>query len=96
MQSLPGNGALYVGSKGKLYHSSHGGMPVLLPGELHEAAAKVPKTIERSPGHYEEWIRACKGGPMPVSNFEYAGPLTETMLLGMLALSLPRSTPRVG
>jgi predicted dehydrogenase len=88
-EKLGPNGALYIGSKGKLYHSSHGGMPQLLPRELHEEAAKVPKTIERSPGHYEEWIRACKGGPMPVSNFEYAGPLTETMLLGILALRAP-------
>ena len=88
-ESLDSNGALYIGSKGKLYHGSHGGMPRLLPHALHEDAAKVPKTIERSPGHYQEWINACKGGPMPVSNFSYAGPLTETMLLGVLALRAP-------
>jgi predicted dehydrogenase len=88
-ERLDGNGALYIGSKGKLYHSSHGGMPKLLPHSLHEEAAKVPKTLERSPGHYEEWIRACQGGPKPVWNFDYAGPLTETMLLGILALRAP-------
>ena len=88
-ERLDGNGALYIGSKGKLYHSSHGGMPHLLPHSLHEEAAKVPKTLKRSPGHYEEWIQACQGGPKPVSNFDYAGPLTETMLLGILALRAP-------
>ena len=83
------NGVLYVGTKGKMHHSSHGGMPQLLPSELHEEAAKVPKTMKRSPGHYEEWLLACKGGPKPVSNFDYAGPLTEILLLGILALRAP-------
>jgi predicted dehydrogenase len=88
-ERLPGNGVLYVGSKGKMYHGSHGGMPQLLPRALHEEAAKVPKTMERSLGHYEEWVSACKGGPRPVSNFDYSGPLTETVLLGVLALRAP-------
>lgn len=86
---LDGNGVLYVGSKGKMYHGSHGGMPQLLPEALHEEAKNVPKTMARSPGHYEEWLLACKGGPKPVSNFDYAGPLTEVVLLGVLALRAP-------
>ena len=89
-QRLPDNGVLYVGSKGKMYHGSHGGMPQLLPRELHDEAAKVPKTMERSPGHYEEWVAACKGGPRPVSNFDYSGPLTEIVLLGVLGLKRGR------
>jgi hypothetical protein len=64
-------------------------MPELLPRELHEAAKNVSKTLPRSPGHYEEWIAACKGGPRPMSNFDYAGPLTEIVLLGVLALRAP-------
>ena len=88
-QRLPDNGVLYVGSKGKMYHGSHGGMPQLLPAALHEQAKPVPKTMTRSPGHYEEWLAACKGGPRPVANFDYAGPLTEIVLLGVLALRAP-------
>jgi predicted dehydrogenase len=88
-ERLPENGVLYVGSKGKMYHSSHGGMPQLLPRELHDIAAKVPRSMERSPGHYEEWVEACKGGPRPISNFDYAGPLTEIALLGVLSLRAP-------
>jgi predicted dehydrogenase len=88
-QALPDNGALYVGSKGKMYHSSHGGMPQLIPAELNEAAAKVAKTMPRSIGHYEEWLAACKDGSKPVSNFDYAGPLTEIALLGVLAMRAP-------
>ncbi|MFO0840805.1 MAG: Gfo/Idh/MocA family oxidoreductase [Gemmataceae bacterium] len=88
-QHLPDNGVLYVGSKGMMYHSSHGGMPHLVPAELHHEAKKVAKTMVRSPGHYEEWVQGCKGGPKPASNFDYAGPLTEIVLLGVLALRAP-------
>lgn len=88
-QKLPDNGVLYIGSKGKMYHSSHGGMPQLLPGELHEDAKKVPKTMDRSPGHYEEWVLACKGGKRPAASFDYSGPMTETVLLGVLSLRSP-------
>jgi predicted dehydrogenase len=88
-ERLPDNGVLYVGSKGRMFHSSHGGMPQLLPRDLHNEAANVPKTLKRSPGHYEEWIEACKGGPRPISNFDYSGPLTELVLLGVLALKVP-------
>ena len=45
--------------------------------------------MARSPGHYEEWVQGCKGGPRPVSNFDYAGPLTEMVLLGCLATRFP-------
>lgn len=86
---LHDNGVLYVGTKGIMHHGSHGGMPELFPSELNERAKAVPKTMARSPGHYEEWLLACKGGPRPVSNFDYAGPLTEIVLLGVLALRAP-------
>lgn len=88
-QRLPDNGVLYIGSKGKMYHGSHGGMPQLLPAALNEAAKSVAKTMERSPGHYEEWVQACKGGKRPVDNFDYSGPLTETVLLGVLSMRSP-------
>ena len=86
---LHDNGVLYVGTKGIMHHGSHGGMPEVFPAELNEQAKAVPKTMTRSPGHYEEWLLACKGGPRPVSNFDYAGPLTEIVLLGVLALRTP-------
>jgi hypothetical protein len=38
-------------------------------------------------GHQGSWVAACKGdGPVPSSNFDYAGPLTETILMGNLAI----------
>ena len=40
--------------------------------------------------HYQEWVQACKGGPKPLSNFDYAGPLTEAILLGNIAAKAGR------
>lgn len=45
-----------------------------------------PQALSRSPGHREEWLSACKGGPAPGSTFDWAGPMTETVLLGNVAL----------
>jgi hypothetical protein len=44
------------------------------------------KTEAPSIGHKEEWIEACKGGVPAGANFDYAGPLTEMVLLGNLAV----------
>ncbi len=88
-ESLPGNGALYIGSRGVMYHGSGGDMPRLAPVELAEEARQVPKTMPRSVGHHREWLEACKGGKPAMSNFGYSGPLTEIVLLGNLALRTP-------
>jgi hypothetical protein len=45
-----------------------------------------PKTIPRSIGHHQEWLAACKGGKPAQANFEFAGPLTEAVLLGNIAI----------
>jgi hypothetical protein len=64
-------------------------MPQLLPAELAEAAAAVPKTMPRSPGHHEEWVEGCKSGRQPTASFAYSGPMTEIALLGVLSLRAP-------
>ena len=46
----------------------------------------APKLLTRSPGHYRDWIRACKGGDAACSNFNVASPFVEWMLLGVIAL----------
>ena len=85
---MPGNGVIYYGSKNNMMHKSHGGVPRIFPEIKMQAAAKsglIPeKTMKRSPGHYDEWLQAIKDNDYngPRSNFDYAGPLTETMLLG--------------
>jgi predicted dehydrogenase len=88
-EELPGNGTLFVGSQGMLYCSSHGGEPRLIPSARMKDFQPPPKSMERSIGHHAEWIAACKGGKPAMSNFDYSGPLTETVLLGNLALRAP-------
>ena len=59
------------------------------PGCCQTAAWKTTSFpshfLSRSPGHYRDWIRACKGGEPACSNFDYAGPFTEVVLLGVIA-----------
>ena len=87
-------GVLFVGDKGKLSCGCYGKSPVLMPEELRRDYPQPPKTIPRIPGgldgHEKDWIRACKGGTPASSNFEYSGPLTETVVMGNLALRTGR------
>jgi predicted dehydrogenase len=78
-----GAGTLFVGEKGMLLadYDRH----VLLP-EKDFAEFKPPKPfITESIGHHNEWIEACKTGGPTTCNFDYAGALTETVLLGNVA-----------
>jgi hypothetical protein len=45
-----------------------------------------PKTLPRSPGHYREWIEACKGGLAPAANFGFESTVAEALLLGNIAV----------
>lgn len=92
-QQVPENGCLYLGSKHHLMHGSHGGNPVIVDAK-HDAYVAPPKTEERSPGHYAEWIEAIrKGDPSRAkSNFDVAAPLTETLLLGVIGSLLGAGT----
>jgi predicted dehydrogenase len=86
-QKPSGSGCLIIGSKGTMYSpSDYGGEYRLLPLEIFRGYRPPRPTLPRSPGHHAEWIRACKGGPPAMSNFDYAGPLTEMALLGNIAI----------
>ena len=92
---LPGTGNLYIGTKGKLLvGGDYGESPRLIPEKFmmdysEQTKGKTsPNKIEASPGHHEEFLLAARGERpwnFPKSNFsEYAGPLTEVMLLGAI------------
>jgi predicted dehydrogenase len=84
-----GCGVLIIGTKGKMMCGTYGMNPTLLPTSRTKEV-KVKETIERVPeGHYLQWVNACIAGygkKKLSSPFEYAGPLTETVLMGNLAL----------
>ena len=63
-----------------------GRSPRLIPETKMKEYGRPPKTLPRSIGHYQEWIEACKGGKPAGCNFNFAGPLTESVLLGNIAL----------
>jgi len=89
---LGDNGILFVGDKGKLLGGSHAGVPRLIPEARMKEYGKPPQTLPRSPGHHKEWIDACKAGkPQDAkSGFWYAGPFTEALLVGNLAVRLQK------
>jgi predicted dehydrogenase len=73
---------LFVGDKGKMLGHR------LIPESRMQEYKKPPQTLPRSPGHHQEWITGCKGGPPAGSNFDVAGPLAEVVLLGNIAIRL--------
>ena len=90
-ERLPGgsSGQLFVGSEGVIGADMYATEPRLFPTTLHDEvmASPQPPTYPRSPGVHREWIDACKGHGTAGSNFpDHAGPLTEVVLLGNLAV----------
>lgn len=79
------NGVMLVGEDGVLLTDWDEPWRMFPEGRAKEYGTP-PKVLPRSPGHHEEWIQACKGGPKPGSSFDWAGPLTEGVLLGNVAL----------
>ncbi len=92
-QSTPDNGCVYVGSKHLMQHRSHGGAPSIVDNKASDFKAPE-KTMERSPGHYKEWMNAIRAGDYTLakSNFDVAVPLTETLLLGTIGSLLGPGT----
>jgi hypothetical protein len=85
-------GILFEGTKGKLLAGLFGKKPTLLPTSKMKDA-KFPKSkypfVERgSEGHQTQWVQACKKGfgAYTSSSFDIAGPLTETVIMGNLAV----------
>lgn len=83
VEKIPIAGSLILGEKGKLFSAGDNGSGYQLLGDVTEPKVEIVK----SPGHFAEWVQAMKAGKQAVSNFpDYAGPLTETILLGNLAV----------
>ena len=84
------NGTLFVGDKGMLACGCYGGGPCLIPSEKMKDFTRPERSIPNSTGHYKEWLDACMGIDPPkggwTNNFDYAGPFTEMVLLGNLAV----------
>jgi predicted dehydrogenase len=87
-------GQLWIGDRGSFFAGTYGGDPTMCDEARHaEVVAKpVPKKYPRTEGVYKEWIAAIKAGTQPGSSFAgHAGPLTEMIVLGNLAVRSGRT-----
>jgi predicted dehydrogenase len=87
-----GNGYIFEGTKGKLM-ANYERMPVLLPSasmkDIKFPSPTLPRVQGQEAGHYTQWVDACIAGygKMQLSSpFEFAGPFTEAVLMGNLAI----------
>jgi hypothetical protein len=86
LSTPPPDGSLFIGDKGMLTTGTYGEDTRLIPAENMKDYQLPQPVLTRSPGHYRDWIRACKGGDPACSNFNVAVPFVEWMLLGVIAL----------
>jgi predicted dehydrogenase len=86
-------GSVFIGDIGVLICGCYGRNPRVFPQEKMRELPKTPQKIERVPGglegHEKNWVRACKEGKPASTPFDYAGPLSEMVLMGNLAVRFP-------
>jgi predicted dehydrogenase len=85
---MPGQGSIFIGTKGVML-LPHVGMPMLLPEERYKDFEM--KVVEGT-DHYHQFVDAVLGNGKTSTSFDYAGPLTEAVLLGPLATPFPKQT----
>lgn len=91
---LPPNGCIMVGKDDTLFVPMYWGAGEFLSGARMDDFKEVERTLPRFPGadqdndyaHHQEWIESIKGNGEALSNFDYAGPMTEAVLLGNVAM----------
>jgi predicted dehydrogenase len=93
-RTLPESGTIFIGDKGKMWCETYSESPRLIPESAMQAFTnRPPRTLPRVPegraGHERNWLDAIRQKGQAVSHFDYAGPFTETVLLGNVALRFP-------
>ena len=87
-RQLPDQGSIFVGSKGVML-LPHIAKPEFYP-EAQFKDFSYPQLEPRN--HWRQFAEACRGNDKTSANFDYAGPLTETVLLGGVATRYPATT----
>jgi hypothetical protein len=85
---FPGAGSIFVGTKGVML-LPHFDLPTLFPKAAFKDF-KFPHVAGFK--HWGQFVNACRGEDKTTANFAYAGPLTETILLGNIATRFPHTT----
>src|SRR5205085_9195957 len=86
-------GSFLIGEKATLFSpDDYGGRSFIITSDKIEEITgkpeKLPSNGGGDTGQKREWVAAIKGGPKALSNFDYAAMLTETILLGNIAVQL--------
>ena len=88
-RKLNTTGAIVIGDKGKIMYGSHGADGVRIIPESKMKDYKQPaQTLPRVRGHHNDWLQAIKNNKQAGSNFDYGGPLTELVQLGIIAIKM--------
>jgi hypothetical protein len=85
----PGDGAVFVGSKGYMSTCSRGEGVWLLPASRWAEYKLPPQVLQRGVNHQQDWIRACKGGAPGVSEFSVASKYIGWLALGAISVRVP-------
>ncbi|MBN2355801.1 gfo/Idh/MocA family oxidoreductase, partial [candidate division KSB1 bacterium] len=86
-------GVLFIGDKGTMMCGNYGESPRIIPESKMQEYVRPEKKFPRVSGHMSEWIECCKSGKKSSTDFSYSGPLTETMLLGCVAVRCKEMQP---
>ncbi|WP_396625089.1 Gfo/Idh/MocA family protein [Luteitalea sp.] len=92
-RKLPESGTIFVGDKGKMWCETYSESPRLIPESAMQAFQRPAKTLPRVEGgrggHEKNWLDAIRQKGKAVADFDYAGPFTEAVLLGNVAMRFP-------
>ena len=89
-EPMPEEGLLFVGDEGKILAEFNGRNPRLLPKSRMASFEPPPRTLPRPADELDQWIRACRGTAPSDASFENVSAITETILLGTIAVRVDR------
>jgi hypothetical protein len=88
-REMPKEGMLIVGDKGKILAEFSGGSPRLIPEKKMQVFKRPPQTLPRPIEELDQWIQACYGEKPSDARFEVLRPVSESLILGTVALRIP-------
>lgn len=88
-EDVSGFNEIFIGTKGYMGTSGRGESVHIIPESRMQEYKNPPKVLERSPGHFQDWIRSVKESIPSCSHFGISGPYTEWMLLGAISWRFP-------
>jgi predicted dehydrogenase len=87
-RELPDQGSILIGTDGVMV-IPHIAAPILLPeAKFKDFAVQAVEGAD----HWHQFVDAVRGEGKTSANFDYAGPLTESVLLGSVATYYPKTT----